>query len=182
MSTPTESTPTEGSPDGTRHTVAATTIGDLTLVLEGSALAGIYFPGHWTRPERATAGEEIVLEQDPLAVAVRDQLVAYLAGERRDFDLPLTLTGPPLHEQVWARLQQIPFGETPTYGELAAELGAAPQAVGQAVGANPVSIVVPCHRVVGADGSLTGYAGGLERKRALLALEEPDAADRGALF
>ena len=166
----------------TRHTVASTALGDLTLVLDGDALTGIYFPGHWTRPERAEVGRQTDLADDPLATEVRDQLVAYLAGERTTCDLPLRLDGPALHQAVWTRLQQIPYGETTTYGALAEELGAAPQAVGQAVGANPVSVVVPCHRVIGADGSLTGYAGGLERKRTLLALEEPAATDRGALF
>lgn len=167
---------------GTRHAHASTTLGELTLVLDGDALVGLYFPGHWTRPERAGTDREVPVASDRLAGCVRDQLVAYLAGERRDFDLPLRLDGSDLHRRVWTLLQQIPYGETTTYGALAAEVGAPAQAVGQAVGANPISIVVPCHRVVGSDGSITGYAGGLERKRALLALEEPDATTRGALF
>lgn len=170
------------TPTGTRHTLAPTSLGDLTLVLDDDALVGVYFPGHWTRPERAGSGREVELADDPLAVEVRDQLVAYLAGERRHFDLPLRLDGTDLHRRVWARLQEIPYGATTTYGALAAEVGAPAQAVGQAVGANPISVVVPCHRVLGSDGSLTGYAGGLDRKRALLALEEPDPAGRGALF
>src|SRR3954447_19488951 len=105
--------------------------------------------------------------------AVREQLAAYFAGERTSFDVPLDLRGTAFQQRVWAELRGIPYGGTRTYGELAAALGApaASRAVGLANGRNPVSIVVPCHRVVGASGSVTGYAGGVGRKRALLDLE-----------
>lgn len=171
----------------TRHALLPTELGDLTAVLgeaadgRGSVLVGLYFPGHWTLPDPAGFGPR-THEQEPVLLALTRQLEEYLAGARRDFDLPLELRGGEHHRRVWERLQRIPFGETLTYGALAAELGGAAQAVGRAVGANPISVVVPCHRVVGSDGSLTGYAGGLERKRALLALEEPAAVERGALF
>lgn len=168
-----------------RHALIATDLGELTVVVadddgEGEALVGLYFPGHWTLPDPVSFGpREDTL---PLAEATRRQLQEYLAGKRRDFDLPVRLRGGELAQRVWAVLQEVGYGERTTYGEIARRLGAAAQPVGRAVGANPVSIIVPCHRVVGSDGSLTGYAGGLERKRVLLDLEEPPAADRGALF
>lgn len=101
------------------------------------------------------------------------QLDAYFSGERREFDLPLSLSGTPFERLVWDRLRAIPHGETRTYGEIAASIGrpGASRAVGRACGANPVLVVVPCHRVVGAGGKLTGFAAGLDAKRALLELE-----------
>lgn len=172
----------------TRHALLPTGTGQLTAVLDeasqggGTVLIGVYFVGHWTLPDPAGFGERIGPAEDPVLVSLTEQLDEYLGGRRRDFDLPLELRGGEHHRRVWERLQRIPYGETVTYGELATELRSAAQATGRAVGANPISIVVPCHRVVGADGSLTGYAGGLERKRALLALEEPAPEERGALF
>ena len=120
----------------------------------------------------------------PVLAAAARQLGEYFAGRRRDFDLPLAAQGDLFHRRVWDLVSAIPFGATRTYGDLARELGGTglAQAVGGAVGRNPIAVVVPCHRVVGADGSLTGYAGGLDRKRVLLALEEPDAGDAGRLF
>ncbi|NYF97720.1 methylated-DNA--[protein]-cysteine S-methyltransferase [Janibacter cremeus] len=169
----------------TRHALLPTSIGELTAVLDGApgapVLVGLYFPGHWTLPDPDTFGRRTGTDE-PVLTALATQLGEYLDGERRDFDLPLDLRGGEHHRRVWQRLTRIPYGETLTYGELAHELGGAAQSVGRAVGANPISIVVPCHRVVGADGSLTGYAGGIERKRALLALEEPAAQERDALF
>ena len=177
----------------TRHDVVATSIGDLTVVVDtatddtvggdptsGDVLVGIYFPGHWTLPDVATFGARE--PGDALVAETVRQLEEYLAGDRREFDLPVELRGGELYQAVWAILREIPYGERVTYGEIATKLGTAAQPVGRAVGANPVSIVVPCHRVVGSDGSLTGYAGGIERKRALLDLEEPSAEDREALF
>jgi O-6-methylguanine DNA methyltransferase len=111
---------------------------------------------------------------EPRAAArLRDQLEAYASGRRRAFDAPFRLHGSPFEQRVWGALQQIPFGETRSYGQLAAELGDAnlSRAVGRANGANPVSILVPCHRVIGANGALTGYAGGLAMKERLLRLE-----------
>lgn len=171
----------------TRHALVHTGLGELTAVIDesadgrGSVLVGLYFPGHWTLPDPADFGPRADGDAS-LLTRLGDQLDAYLEGRRTNFDLPLELRGGDHHRRVWERLQQIPYGETVTYGALAAELGGAAQAVGRAVGANPISIVVPCHRVVGSDGSLTGYAGGLARKRTLLALEEPEAVERGALF
>ena len=100
------------------------------------------------------------------------------------FDVPFKASGNPFQQRVWARLEEIPYGETVSYGELATELGDRnlSQAVGSAVGRNPLSIVIPCHRVVGSDGKLTGYAGGLDNKRFLLDLEEPAAAKESKLF
>ena len=108
-----------------------------------------------------------------LLLRLQEQLEAYAAGHRRTFDLPLRLHGSPFSQRVWAALQRIPFGETRSYGQLAAELGDLnlSRAVGRANGANPVSILVPCHRVIGANGTLTGYAGGLAMKERLLRLE-----------
>lgn len=170
----------------TRHAVLTTRIGELTAVVddgpEGSVLVGLYFPGHWTLPDPTGFGPRVAPGSDPLLPRLQRQLDEYLAGERRDFDIPLDLRGGEHHRRVWDLLLRIPYGATTTYGDLARETGGAAQAVGRAVGANPVSILVPCHRVVGSDGSITGYAGGLDRKRALLALEEPAAAERDALF
>jgi methylated-DNA-[protein]-cysteine S-methyltransferase len=106
-----------------------------------------------------------------------DQLDEYFAGTRTDFDLPLSLHGTDFQRRVWLELTRIPYGETISYGELARRIGRpnAMRAVGLANGRNPVSIIVPCHRVIGADGSLTGYGGGLDRKRLLLGLESDDA-------
>jgi methylated-DNA-[protein]-cysteine S-methyltransferase len=110
---------------------------------------------------------------DPVLAEARAQLEAYFAGERSGFDLPLAPAGTAFDKRVWAAVAAIPHGSTATYGELAAELGApgAARAVGAANGRNPIAIVIPCHRVVGARGALTGYAYGVERKAALLALE-----------
>jgi methylated-DNA-[protein]-cysteine S-methyltransferase len=114
--------------------------------------------------------------------AVREQLGEYFAGEPREFELPVAPRGNEFQRRVWGLLTRIPYGETRSYGDLARELGdvSLSQAVGAANGLNPLSVVVPCHRVVAADGNLRGYAGGLGRKRYLLELEEPaaDAADR----
>jgi methylated-DNA-[protein]-cysteine S-methyltransferase len=104
---------------------------------------------------------------------VSDQLTAYFNGERQSFDVELSLDGNPFEKRVWDELLTIPYGETASYGQIAKRVGApdAARAVGLANGRNPVAVIVPCHRVIGADGSLTGYGGGLERKRLLLDLE-----------
>ncbi len=107
--------------------------------------------------------------------AAREQLAAYFAGELKEFRLAMSAVGTPFREKVWAALDDVPYGETVSYGEIAARIGApraAVRAVGGAIGANPLLIVRPCHRVIGADGSLTGYAGGMERKQTLLELEQ----------
>lgn len=112
----------------------------------------------------------------PLLDRAEAQLTEYFAGDRTTFDLPLARDGSEFQQKVWSELQRIPYGETATYGEIAQRLGydnAVSRAVGSANGSNPIPIVVPCHRVIGANGTLTGYAGGLERKQTLLQLEQP---------
>jgi methylated-DNA-[protein]-cysteine S-methyltransferase len=117
-------------------------------------------------------GIEIV-EDAGRTAGLRDQLAEYFAGERREFDLRLAPEGTPFERSVWEELRRIPFGETRSYGEIAGAIGrpGAARAVGRANGANPIPIVVPCHRVIGADGSLTGFGGGLEAKSRLLEIE-----------
>ncbi|MET9227868.1 methylated-DNA--[protein]-cysteine S-methyltransferase [Lentzea sp. NPDC003310] len=162
------------------HAIVDSPVGELTLVGEGTALLGLYFDGHLRTPRVTDLGPRTA---DGFADA-RRQLDEYFAGTRRTFDLELAPRGSAFERKVWALLTRIPYGETRTYGQLAAELGdpAAAQAVGNANGWNPISIIVPCHRVVGSAGSLTGYAGGLDRKRYLLSLEEPPAEEDGRLF
>jgi methylated-DNA-[protein]-cysteine S-methyltransferase len=154
---------------GTSHTVVDSPLGPLTLRADDGVLSGLYMTDHRHSPAPDTLGPRA---DDGLA-PVREQLAAYFAGELMAFDLPLALHGTAFQERVWAALRDIPYGVTTTYGELAAALGSptASRAVGLANGRNPISIVVPCHRVVGANGSLTGYGGGVARKRALLDLE-----------
>jgi methylated-DNA-[protein]-cysteine S-methyltransferase len=147
-------------------------IGRLLLAAEGAALVQVHFQAG---PHRLQPAPTWRHEAAPLSVATR-QLMEYFAGSRHCFELPLAPRGTPFQLAVWRALQGIPYGETISYGELAARLGApgAARAVGLANGANPLPIIVPCHRVIGADGSLTGFGGGLPIKRALLALERAD--------
>ena len=168
----------------TRHAVIDSSLGELTLVADHDALTGVYFRHHWHRPAADSFGPRIDAESDNILAKTQCQLTAYLAGDRTDFDLPITLHGDECQHRVWKLLTAIPYGETVTYGELAAALadGTTAQEVGQAVGRNPLCIVVPCHRVVGRDGQLTGYAGGLARKQALLELEEPAEVKSARLF
>jgi methylated-DNA-[protein]-cysteine S-methyltransferase len=142
-------------------------IGRLLLTSDGTALTGLY-----TRPSKKMPCTDGWIEGTtvrPLAAAIR-QLSEYFAGARREFDLSLRLQGTAFRGRVWEELTRIPFGRTLSYAELARRIGkpGASRAVGLANGANPVSIIVPCHRVIGSDGSLTGYGGGLERKLWLL--------------
>ena len=137
------------------------------MALEGeAALTRLWLPG--TLPDRYGRGEET-----PLLRAAREALLAYLAGDLRAFDLPLAPAGTDFQREVWRALEAVPYGRTRTYGEIAAAVGRpkAVRAVGQANHVNPLPIFIPCHRVVGKGGALTGYAGGLDLKRALLALE-----------
>jgi methylated-DNA-[protein]-cysteine S-methyltransferase len=156
-------------------------LGPLTLLATDRGLGGLAFPG------RAHGLDERDRDRAALASAA-EQLEAYFAGERRAFDVPLDLHGTPFQQRVWAELRRIPYGETVTYSELAGRVGRPDvvRAVAACVGRTPVPIVVPCHRVLGADGSLTGYGGGLQRKRALLDLErrlsDGDPAPAGAAF
>lgn len=139
-------------------------VGTLQLKENGQALTQIAFVN--AKPERETA-------LTPLLAAAAEQLEAYFAGSLQRFDLPVTLSGTPFQVEVWQTLRQIPYGETRTYAEIAAAVGnpAACRAVGMANRQNPLAIVVPCHRVIGKNGALTGYAGGLDRKWFLLELE-----------
>jgi methylated-DNA-[protein]-cysteine S-methyltransferase len=139
-------------------------IGPLYVEADEHGLTKLYTDGHRLH---ADAGPD-----DGTFAEVARQLDEYWAGERDTFDLPLSERGTPFERSVWARLREIPKGETTTYGEIARELGSVARAVGRANGRNQISIIVPCHRVVGADGSLTGYAGGLDAKRALLEHEQ----------
>jgi len=151
------------------YTTTDSPIGELLLVGDGRTLHRLSMQGGrrpvaidpgWRRAEESFAG-------------VRRQLTEYFAGDRRTFELPLALRGNAFEQRVWHLLCSIPYGETTSYGELAKRLGepTAARAVGLANGRNPVAVIVPCHRVIGADGSLTGYGGGLDRKRFLLDLE-----------
>jgi methylated-DNA-[protein]-cysteine S-methyltransferase len=160
------------SETGVHWTTYESPIGPLTLVAGPRGLTDLNFPGRLPVPE---AAERSMPE-------VARQLDAYFAGELREFELPLDPKGTPLQKAVWRALLEIPYGETASYGEQAAKIDSSlfetevepwrrARVVGAANGRNPISIVVPCHRVIGADGSLTGYGGGLERKRALLDLE-----------
>jgi methylated-DNA-[protein]-cysteine S-methyltransferase len=148
-------------------TLVDSPVGTLTLVAEDGVLAGLFMAEHRHAPPL-----DLPVDQAGLP-AVREQLVAYFARDLKEFDLPLAVTGTPFQEQVWTALRTIPYGETWTYRELAEAIGrpTAVRAVGLANGRNPVSIVVPCHRVIGADGALTGYGGGLAAKQWLLSLE-----------
>jgi methylated-DNA-[protein]-cysteine S-methyltransferase len=151
------------------HTVLDSPVGPLTLVAADGVLTGLYMDRQRYRPAEETFGDR---DHEPFAEAA-GQLEEYFAGRRTEFDLPLLLTGTAFQRQVWAELRRIPHGTTVSYGELAERLGrpTAARAVGMANGRNPVGIIVPCHRVVGAAGALTGYGGGLDRKERLLAFE-----------
>jgi methylated-DNA-[protein]-cysteine S-methyltransferase len=155
----------------TRHELIDSPLGELTLVADGDALTGLYFRHHWYPP--ATVGRGV--EGDPLFARAKAQLDEYFAGRRTEFELPTSVSGTEFERRVWDEIAAIPYGETTTYGEIAGRLGgrSLAQDVGRAVGHNPLSIIVACHRVVGANGRLTGYAGGLKRKALLLGLEQP---------
>lgn len=156
-------------------------IGELLLVgtthESGGAqpLAGLYFPDH----RRGPTVDPTWRRDDDAFGNVRRQLDAYFAGDLRTFDVDLAPRGSAFQQDVWAALRDVPFGRTASYGELARTVGrpAAARAVGAAVGRNPISIIVPCHRVIGSTGTMTGYAGGLERKQWLLSLEAVDRVD-----
>ncbi|ABM07492.1 methylated-DNA--[protein]-cysteine S-methyltransferase [Paenarthrobacter aurescens] len=166
-----------------RHTTLDSPLGQLTLTARGEVLTGIFYDGHWHMPPPDYFGDPAGIE-DPVFARTRTELAEYLDGHRTVFDVPFQALGNPFQEKVWERLQHIPFGETVSYGQLAAEFGDPhlAQAVGSAVGRNPISIIIPCHRVVGRNGQLTGYAGGLRNKRFLLELEEPAEVREGKLF
>jgi methylated-DNA-[protein]-cysteine S-methyltransferase len=151
------------------YTTFDSPLGELLALGDGRALHGLYMQEGRT----ATSVRRDWERSDEPFADVRAQLSEYFAGARTAFDVPLEMAGSPFQLDVWRALRDIPYGETTSYGEIAKRVGphADPRAVGQANGANPIAVIVPCHRVIGADGSLTGYGGGLERKRFLLDLE-----------
>ena len=154
----------------TAHTrLTGTPIGDLTLVRRGDALAALYMQDHRHQPDESTFGPSEAADVGVLGDAAT-QLQEYFRGERQTFDLPLDPAGTDFQQRVWLQLRAIPYGRTRSYGELARALGSAgaSRAVGLANGRNPLSIVVPCHRVIGANGAMTGFGGGIERKVWLL--------------
>jgi methylated-DNA-[protein]-cysteine S-methyltransferase len=155
------------------HTTTSSPVGPLHLVASDGVLSGLYLEAQRHRPDETSFGPR---DDGPFDEVV-GQLEAYFAGERTEFDLPLHLEGTDFQRRVWAALREVPYGTTWSYGQLAAHVGSpgASRAVGLANGRNPIAIIVPCHRVVGADGRLTGYGGGLERKQALLDLERGGA-------
>ena len=150
------------------YKIAPSPVGPLTLVSDGEALTGL-----WTEKNAPVPGE---IAELPVFELTEKWLDVYFSGREPDFTPPLRMEGTPFRMRVWELLREIPYGSLTSYGAIAEKLRAAgikasPRAVGGAVGANPVSIIVPCHRVIGSDGSLTGYAGGIETKKALLRLE-----------
>lgn len=152
-----------------RYRMVDSPIGPLTLAGRGPMLTNLRMVDQTYEPDRA----DWILDDRAFPEAV-DQLSAYFAGELRHFELRLEFDGTPFQRSVWGALRTIPYGETRTYGEIARQIGnpTASRAVGLANGHNPIAVIVPCHRVIGANGSLTGFGGGLERKRALLELEQ----------
>ncbi|MFI0895945.1 methylated-DNA--[protein]-cysteine S-methyltransferase [Streptomyces sp. NPDC020983] len=165
--------PATTATDTSVHTIIDSPVGPLTLVTRGGGLAGVYMTDQRHLPSQETFGPRVAVTDRPVLARTAEQLAGYFAGDVRDFDIDLSTSGTPFQQRVWAALRDIPYGETVSYGELAAVLGqpTASRAVGLANGRNPVSIIVPCHRVVGANGSMTGYGGGIERKRWLLSFE-----------
>lgn len=163
--TPAPATP----PADRRYALVDSPIGPLALVEEGGALAALSVEGARQGPIPASFGTR----DDDVLPHVREQLDEYFAGRLREFDADVVLRGTPFQVRVWNALAEIPYGATGTYGQVARAIGVpkAAQAVGAANGRNPVSLLVPCHRIVGANGRLTGYAGGMERKEFLLRLE-----------
>jgi methylated-DNA-[protein]-cysteine S-methyltransferase len=153
------------------YDICTSPYGEMLLVAEGEALSGVYFDGQKYFPEIDAAWRRDA-HHAPLRQAKRE-LAEYFGGERKRFEIALAPEGTPFQRSVWQAIATVGFGETITYGELARRAGCtgSARAAGAATGRNPITIIVPCHRIVGSSGSLTGYAGGLDRKRALLALE-----------
>lgn len=163
-----------------RHAVISSPVGDLTVVRTANGVCGLYLEV----TKRPLDRDRIGVRDDSVAEGVADQIAEYFRGERRGFDVPLDLSGTRFQRRVWDALLRIPYADRISYRRLAEELGDpnAVRAVGAANGSNPVSIIVPCHRVVASNGALTGYAGGIARKRFLLDLEERTSGAAPALF
>jgi methylated-DNA-[protein]-cysteine S-methyltransferase len=164
----------------TRYRIIDSPVGPITLAGAGDVLTNVRMEDQSHPP----AGREAWVPDDCIFPDVVAQLAAYFAGELTDFDVPMRFDGTPFQRRVWSGLLEIPYGETESYGQLAARIGKpnAARAVGLANGRNPVGIIVPCHRVIGSTGSLTGYGGGLDRKRMLLDLEHDHREPRLAVF
>ena len=152
-----------------RFTYYDSPLGTVTLQANEQGLLGVWFETHTTKPE------DLGIQEDsfPIFQSVKEQLERYFAGDAVQFDVPIAAKGTPFQQSVWHALTTIPYGETWSYAQLADAIGnpKAVRAVGLANGKNPVSVIVPCHRVIGKNGKLTGYAGGIERKQRLLAIE-----------
>jgi methylated-DNA-[protein]-cysteine S-methyltransferase len=157
---------------------APTPLGRVLVITTGHELSGLHFDGHGRTPRVAGGASP----SGRVLAAVTEQLAEYFQGSRNRFELALRFDGTPFQVAVWSALLEIPYGQTSTYGALAARIGKplAARAVGAANGQNPISIVVPCHRLIGANGDLTGYGGGIDRKRSLLELEGADSTRRPA--
>ena len=159
----------------------STSLGKMLLASNGDALVGAWFEDQRYEPSRGPSWER--RRNLPVILRAGAELTEYFAGSRTQFTLPLAPAGTAFQRAVWGAIAAIPYAETAAYRDLASRIGrpASIRAAGAATGRNPLSIIVPCHRVVGADGTLTGYAGGLDRKRALLALERSAHAAPAAL-
>ncbi|MDB6078256.1 MAG: ogt1 [Akkermansiaceae bacterium] len=165
------------------YTTLKSPVGELKLVASDKGLTAILWEDD--NPKRVPLGENLTENPaHPVLVATARQLTEYFAGTLEKFDLPLDFIGTDFQKKVWAELVAIPFGETRTYGQLAEKIGnpKASRAVGAANGKNPISIIAPCHRVIGADGTLTGFAGGLKAKALLLGIESKKHAPEQALL
>ncbi len=165
--------------DGVRFSTMDSPIGPLTLAGTGSTLTHLRMAGQTHEPDRADW-----VSADGAFADVVEQLEAYFAGSLTEFDVELQLIGTEFQRRVWAALQTIPYGETRSYGQIAEQIGSpgASRAVGLANGRNPIGIIVPCHRVIGSTGGMTGYGGGVDRKQTLLALEKNRSPAQAALF
>ena len=161
------------------HAILPSPIGPLTLVAEAGHLTALYLDAQRHRPDEDSLGSPGDPAAAPFAAAAR-QLADYFARQLTEFDLPLAPAGTEFQRRVWAALQAIPYGQTWSYAQLAEKIGraSAVRAVGLANGKNPIAVVIPCHRVIGSDGSLTGYGGGLDRKRFLLDMESAGSSAR----
>ncbi len=161
-------------PATTYYSYIDSPLGPMYVQGDGHFLTGLYMPQHKGRRDPDSSWQH----SDTSFAIVRKQLAEYFAGERQQFDVPLKLVGTPFQKLVWQHLVRIPFGMTITYAQLAQRVGnpTASRAVGHANGRNPISIIVPCHRVIGANGKLTGYAGGVDKKQWLLAWERDATA------
>jgi methylated-DNA-[protein]-cysteine S-methyltransferase len=159
------------------YTTINSPVGKLFLTSNGEAITELFMEEHKGGPKPIGDWRR----DDALFREAADQLRAYFAGELTEFDLRLATGGAPFQQRVWAELQKIPYGSTISYGELARRIGSpkASRAVGAANGSNPISIIIPCHRVIGSNGKLTGYGGGIERKKFLLEFEAETSAKRG---